>query len=75
MGKTLRFSGPQRELFDGRWEPVPISWIDNRRQYEANVLRTAQPVTPGRYVVRMTIAATYSSYKYFAKTVESPVEL
>jgi hypothetical protein len=75
MDKTLRFSGLQQELFDGRWEPVPISWINNQRQYDPNVLRKAPPVPAGEYVVRMTISATYSSYKYFAKTLESRVEL
>jgi hypothetical protein len=54
---------------------VPISWINNQRQYDPNVLRKAPPVPAGEYVVRMTISATYSSYKYFAKTLESRVEL
>jgi DNA-binding beta-propeller fold protein YncE len=74
MDKTLRFSGAQQELFGGNWEPVAVAWIDNRRSYDLRLLQKLPPVAAGKYVLRLTIAATYSSYKYFSKTVEASVE-
>jgi DNA-binding beta-propeller fold protein YncE len=75
LDKTLRFSGPQQELFGGRWEPVSSWWADNQHRYDPSALQKMKPVAPGKYTLRMTIAATYSSFKYFAKTVETAVEL
>jgi DNA-binding beta-propeller fold protein YncE len=80
MEKTLRFSGPQQELFGGRWEPVS-SWLaaplgsDHQRRYDQNALQKMPPLPQGKYTLRMTVSATYSSYKYFAKTMEITVEL
>jgi hypothetical protein len=75
MDKTLRFSGGHQEIFGGRWEPVAAAWIDNQRRYDAKALQKMLPVPAGKYVLRLTISATYSSYKYFAKTIETAVEL
>jgi DNA-binding beta-propeller fold protein YncE len=75
LEKVMRFSGAQRELIDGRWQPVPTWLLDDQRLYDAKTLQKVLPIISGYYVVRMTIAATYSSYKYFAKTVETKVEL
>jgi DNA-binding beta-propeller fold protein YncE len=75
MDKTLRFSGPQQELLGGRWEPVSSWWVDNQRRYDPNALQKMAPVPPGKYTLRMTISATYSSYKYFAKTMEITAEI
>jgi DNA-binding beta-propeller fold protein YncE len=74
LDKTLRFSGAQQELFGGKWEPVPNWWLDNQRRYDSNVMQKMPPVPPGKYTLRLTIEATYSSYKYFAKTVETSFE-
>ncbi|MDZ7303165.1 MAG: NHL repeat-containing protein [candidate division KSB1 bacterium] len=80
LNKTLRFSGPQQELFGGNWEPAPVwhapaGWSDDQRRHVPEVLQKMPPVASGRYLVRITVEATYSSYKYFAKTVETHVEL
>jgi hypothetical protein len=75
MDNTLRFSGPQQELFGGRWEPVSSRSVDNQRRYDQNALQKTAPAPPGKYRLRMTVSATYSSYKYFAKTMEITGEL
>jgi DNA-binding beta-propeller fold protein YncE len=75
LDKTLRFSGAQQELFGGNWEPIAAAWSDNRRRYDPRLLQKLPPAASGKYVLRLTISATYSSYKYFAKTVETGVEL
>ncbi|MGH7599689.1 MAG: NHL repeat-containing protein [bacterium] len=75
MDKTLRFSGPQQELLGGGWEPVSSWLVDNQRRYDQNTLQKMAPVPPGKYTLRMTVSATYSSYKYFAKTLEITIEL
>ncbi|MGH7450261.1 MAG: NHL repeat-containing protein, partial [bacterium] len=80
LDKTLRFSGPQQELFGGRWEPVSSWWAapvgsDNQRRYDQNALQKMAPAPPGKYTLRMAVSATYSSYKYFAKTMEITVAL
>jgi hypothetical protein len=75
MDKTLRFSGPQQELFGARWEPVSSWLVDNQRRYDQNALQKMAPAPLGKYTLRMTVSATYSSYKYFAKTMEITVEL
>ncbi len=75
MDNTLRFSGAQQELFGGKWEPAAAQWIDNQRRYDSKTLQQMPPVAAGKYVLRLTISATYSSYKYFAKTVELPFSI
>jgi hypothetical protein len=75
MDKTLRFSGPQQELFGGKWEPVPGWWIDDQRRHDPVALQKVPPVSPGKYTLRMKIEPTYSSYKHFSKTVEIATEL
>ncbi len=75
MDKTLRFSGPQQELLGGRWEPVSSWLVDNQRRYDQNALQKMAPPPPGKYTLRLTVSATYSSYKYFAKTMEITIEL
>jgi len=84
MDNTLRFSGAQQELFGGKWEPAPRlsfyssegkSGMDNQRRYDSTTLQKLPPVAAGKYVLRLTISATYSSYKYFAKTVELPFSI
>jgi DNA-binding beta-propeller fold protein YncE len=75
MDNTLRFSGAQQELFGGKWEPAAVQWIDNQRRDDTQALQKMPPVPAGKYVLRLTISATYSSYKYFAKTVELPFSI
>jgi len=75
MDKTLRFPGAQQELFGGKWEPAATAWIGNHRRYDPNVLQKMPPAPSGKFVLRLTISATYSSYKYFAKTVELPISI
>jgi hypothetical protein len=67
-------SGSQREILNGRWGSV-TPFIDGRAfEVSDAALAHAPPVASGRYTVRLTISATYSSYKYFEKTVESEVD-
>jgi DNA-binding beta-propeller fold protein YncE len=75
MDKMLRFTGAQQELVGGRWELIPVSWINNQRWYDQKVLQKTPPVASGKYVLRLTISATYSSYKYFAKAVALPIDI
>jgi NHL repeat len=75
MDKTLRFSGAQQELFGGRWEPVSSWFVDNQHRYDPSMLQKVAPAPPGKYTLRLTVSATYSSYKYFAKTMEITVDL
>lgn len=79
MDKTLRFSGAQQELLDGNWEPAAAVWTaagsNSQRHYDAKALQKRPQVAAGKYVLRLTISATYSSYKYFAKTVELAVTI
>ena len=75
LDKTLRFSGAQQEFLSGQWEPIAAMASDNRRSYDPRVLQKLPAVPSGKYVLRLTFSATYSSYKYFSKTVEIGVEL
>ena len=75
LNKTLRFAGPQQEFLSGQWEPVAASVENNRRRYDPRLLLNLPAVPSGKYVLRLTFSATYSSYKYFSKTVELGAEL
>jgi DNA-binding beta-propeller fold protein YncE len=80
MDKTLRFSGAQQELFGGQWQPVASGWAapggsDHQRRYDPNLLQKMPAVSPGKYVLRLTVSATYSSYKYFSKMVETSISI
>jgi len=75
LDKTLRFSGAQQEFLSGQWERMAATVSDNRRVYDPRHLQKLPPVPSGKYVLRLTFSATYSSYKYFSKTVEIGVEL
>jgi sugar lactone lactonase YvrE len=74
LDKAFRDSGKQREILDGHWQnSVPVANGATLSVSDA-ALMSAPPVASGRYTVRLTISATYSSYKYFEKTVESQVD-
>ncbi len=74
LDKAFRDSGKQREILDGHWQiSVPVANGTTLSVSDA-ALSHARPVASGRYTVRLTISATYSSYKYFEKTVESKVD-
>jgi len=74
LDKAFRQSGLQQEVLNGRWSSV-TPFIDARAlEVSDAALAHAPPVASGRYTVRLTISATYSSYKYFEKTVESKVD-
>jgi len=75
MEKTLRFAGAQQEMFGGQWQPIAAGWIDKQRRYDPRTLQQTTPVAAGKYLLRLTISATYSSYKYFAKTVELSISI
>jgi len=75
LDKTLRYAGAQQELLGGNWEPAPTLWMDNQRRYVPAALQKMPPISAGKYTLRLTISATYSSYKYFAKTVETTVNM
>lgn len=63
MEKILRMPGPQKELLDGSWRPVDLEFLP----------QPTIPVSPGAYVVRLTVQPTYSSFKHFEKSVETRV--
>lgn len=70
----FRSSGQQREILNGRWQAVASTFSDVGSAFTQG-LPPQPPVRSGKYGVRIRIAATYSSYRYFEKTVESRLEL
>lgn len=71
----FRFSGRQREIVNGRWQAFTLASSDASTAFHDTMLQAQEPVPRGKYAVRVKVAATYSSYKYFEKAVESEVDL
>jgi hypothetical protein len=70
------------ELVDGKGKVVHTIFSHRRRAVGANTERWdgtrgrgGEPLSPGRYALRLTAAATYSSGKYFHDTSETPLEI
>ncbi len=67
LENTLRFSGMQRELFDGAWQA-------KTSEISLHATQNHPALKAGSYILRITIKPTYSSYKKFEKTLETRVQ-
>lgn len=74
LDKAFRHSGQQHEMVTGQWRALTPIVLGDKSVFPEAALSVAPPVPPGKYTVRLIIEATYSSYKYFEKTVESQVD-
>ena len=72
LKKARRAAGQHVERLAGNWHLLPYRVVDGEKRYPAEMIRGYPKLLPGTYQVRLTISATYSSYKYFKKTVTKP---
>jgi len=73
MPEVQRLAGENFEKLGGNWRTVPFFMQRGKRLYRKSTINAVPPVAPGTYRVKMTIAATYSSYRYFKKEIERTV--
>ena len=74
MQKMRRPAGENEERFTGNWQALPYRVENDTRHYTVPASAEWPAIASGQYRLRMTLSATYSSYKYFEKKVDLEVE-
>ncbi len=75
LKKVWRTSGSGFVLIAGDGNPVPNLLQDGKPVADLNNTRGRAVFPPGKYRIRITLSATYSSYTYFKKTIEKKLHL
>lgn len=70
MKNIRRPSGANSEWLDGAGKPIPHFTENGVKKIGGLTWKNFVPLPPGRYRLRFTVQATYSSYKYFNKVEE-----
>lgn len=73
MQDVTREPGQNSERFDASWQPLPFVFRNNERVYDSSRFAGLPRGRNQNFTLRLTLSATYSSYKYFSKKVEIDV--
>ena len=73
LKNVRRSAGQNTERLAGNWHLLPYRIENGKKAYREEMIRGYPELLSGTYWVRMTISATYSSYKYFHKTVQRKI--
>lgn len=69
LKEVIRPPGDNTEYFTGHWQAAPQVFRDGRRVLDESALTSLKTGDGRNYTLRFTFSATYSSYKYFSKTL------
>ena len=74
MQETPREPGQNSERFDADFKPLPFVFRNNKRVFDRSRFGGLPRGRNQNFTLRLTLSATYSSYKYFSKEMELHVQ-